>query len=102
MRFDEARQCVIDAVRLSGAQPEVITIPLSDASGRGLARPVRADRDYPLLPRSIRDGFAVRAADTPGELRVIGEVQAGAIFDGEVGPGECVEIMTGARIPHGA
>ena len=33
------------------------------------------DRDYPASARSVRDGFAVRAGDTPGQLHVIGVVQ---------------------------
>ncbi len=77
-------------------------VPLAEAAGRVLAESVRADRDYPPLARSIRDGFAVRAADLPGELRVTGEVRAGELFAAEVGPGEAVEIMTGAPMPRGA
>ncbi len=44
----------------------------------------------------------MRAADLPGELRVIGEVRAGEVFEGSIGPGETVEIMTGAPMPAGA
>ena len=73
-----------------------------DAAGRVLAEEVTADRDYPPFPRSARDGFAVRAADLPGELRVIGEVRAGELYSGLVGAGEAVEIMTGAPLPQGA
>ena len=50
----------------------------------------------------MRDGFAVRAADIPGPVRVIGEVRAGHTFAGMVNPGEAVEIMTGAPVPEGA
>jgi molybdopterin molybdotransferase len=60
-----------------------------------------ADRDYPPFDRSMRDGFALRAAEIPGSLRVVGEVRAGTAFDGVVGPGEAVEIMTGAPVPAG-
>lgn len=82
--------------------PRVETVTPGEAAGRVLAEPVRADRDYPPAARSIRDGFAVRAADLPGGLSVIGEVRAGAWFEGEVGQGEAVEIMTGAPLPRGA
>lgn len=82
------------------------TAPLPEAAGRVLAETIRADRDYPPFPRSVRDGFAVRAADlpgdVPGELRVIGEARAGDVFAGVVGKGEAVEIMTGAPLPDGA
>ncbi len=80
--------------------PELVA--LECAAGRVLAEEVRADRDFPPLARSVRDGFAVRAADVPGSLRVIGEVRAGDRFDGVVGTGEAVEIMTGAPVPRGA
>ena len=75
---------------------------LLDAAGRVLMEEVRADRDQPPLPRSMRDGFAVRAADLPGSLRLVGEVRAGSAFPGEVRAGEAVEIMTGAAVPRGA
>ena len=76
--------------------------PTAESAGRVIAEEVTADRDYPPFCRSARDGFAVRAADLPGELRVIGEVRAGEAFGGSIGPGESVEIMTGAPLPTGA
>ena len=75
---------------------------LSEAVARVLAEDVAADRDVPALARSVRDGFAIRAGDVPGRLRVIGEVRAGERFTGAVGAGEAVEIMTGAPVPNGA
>src|SRR5690349_140204 len=75
---------------------------LSTAAGRVLAEEVSADRDCPAVARSVRDGYAVQAADVPGELEVIGEVRAGERFAGEVGRGQAVEIMTGAPVPAGA
>ena len=75
---------------------------MRDAAGRVLAEDVAADRDTPALARSVRDGYAVRAADLPGELQVVGEVRAGERFAGAVGAGQAVEIMTGAPIPAGA
>src|SRR5579863_8819883 len=77
-------------------------VALLEANGRVLAEQILADRPYPPFHRSARDGFAVRAADVPGELRVTGEVRAGEAFPGVVGPGEAVEIMTGGPLPSGA
>ncbi|MBM3785778.1 MAG: molybdopterin molybdotransferase MoeA [Acidobacteria bacterium] len=90
---------ILDTVR---AQPSVETVALAHANGRVLAVDIASDRDYPPVDRSIRDGFAVRAADLPGAARVIGEVRAGFSFPDTVGPGECVRIMTGAPVPRGA
>jgi molybdopterin molybdotransferase len=99
--FREARDCVIERTgrRLVLTSEEV---DLECAAGRVLAEEIRADRDYPPLDRSVRDGFAVHAADLPGTLAVIGEVRAGQIFSAEVKRGEALEIMTGAPMPQGA
>jgi molybdopterin molybdotransferase len=101
LAFEQARQCVIERVSAS-PRPDVEDVRLEEAAERILAAPLFAARDYPALPRSVRDGFAVRAADTPGRLRVIAEVRAGEAFSGALASGEAVEIMTGAPIPDGA
>jgi molybdopterin molybdotransferase len=104
LSFEQAREKVIAAVRALRGTLSTETVELSRAAGRVLALPVSADRDYPPFDRSIRDGFALRADDAaPGAtLRCIGEIKAGSGFDGVVGPGECVQIMTGAAVPSGA
>jgi molybdopterin molybdotransferase len=102
LTFEQARQCVLENLRAAHPQPKVEIASLSEAAGRVLAEPIASDRDYPALARSVRDGFAVRAADLPGDLFVIGEVRAGETFVGDIQPGETVEIMTGAPLPRGA
>ena len=97
--FEQARSCVFEHVR---PLTKVEEIPLEQAAGRVLAEDVFYDRDYPTTDRSVRDGFAVRSADLPGTLIIIGEVRAGEAFPGVVGPGQAVEIMTGAPLPRGA
>jgi molybdopterin molybdotransferase len=77
-------------------------LPLERASGRILAQAVAGDRDYPPVDKSLRDGFAVRAADVPGTLEVVAEVRAGTESDIEIGPKQAAEIMTGAPVPKGA
>jgi len=102
LSFRDARACVIDRVTTARALPPVDLVRLDCAAGRVLAEAAAADRDYPPVARSVRDGFAVRAQDTPGQLSVIGEVRAGEVFAGQVSAGEAVEIMTGAPMPAGA
>jgi molybdopterin molybdotransferase len=102
LSFLEARDCVARTIRAAGLRPAVETVSLLDAAGRVLAEDIPADRDTPALARSVRDGYAVHAADLPGELHVIGEVRAGGRYHGTVGPGQAVEIMTGAPMPEGA
>ena len=102
LTFEQARQCVLTQLHAARPEPKVEVVSLSEAAGRVLAEPILSDRDYPTLSRSVRDGFAVRAADLPGDLFLIGEVRAGESFEGEVQPGEALEIMTGAPLPRGA
>jgi molybdopterin molybdotransferase len=103
LTFKEARACVLANARRGAEAEQVRTL---EGSGRVIAEDVAADRDYPPFARSARDGFAVRAADLQGdlprELKIIGEVRAGQVFDGAIGAGEAVEIMTGAPMPGGA
>lgn len=98
--FTEARGCVLETIPVR--VPEVERVPLLEAAGRVLGLDLAADRDYPPTARSVRDGFAVRSSDVPGRLRRVGEVRAGESYTGRVGPGETVEIMTGAPMPAGA
>lgn len=102
LTFAEARETVLREAQTGRNHPELQETSLEDAAGRVLAEDIAADRDTPALARSVRDGYAVRAGDLPGELAVIGEVRAGEQFTAEVGPGQAVEIMTGAPIPAGA
>ncbi len=106
LSFEEARRLVEDhASRLRPKGRELLG--LLDASGRVLAEPIHADRDFPPFPRAARDGYAVRAADLenlPANLEVIGEIRAGAAPAQipEITPGKTVAIMTGAAAPAGA
>jgi len=102
LSFPEARQCVLSKVRGARHLPAREPVELGEAAGRVLAEDIAADRDTPAVARSVRDGYAVRAGDLPGELEVIGEVRAGESFRGAVGRGQAVEIMTGAPVPAGA
>jgi molybdopterin molybdotransferase len=83
--------------------------PLADVGGQVLAEDIIAPADIPPLDNTAMDGYAVRSIDTNGanesspvRLRVIGELAAGSLFEGEVVPGTAVRIMTGAPIPRGA
>jgi molybdopterin molybdotransferase len=102
LSFDQARACVLERVRAAGVRGVTEMVPLAEAAGRVPAGEVRADRDYPPQARSTRDGFAVRVADLPGDLRLVGEIRAGQAAEFAIGPGEAAEIMTGAALPHGA
>ena len=102
LEFEEARQIVLDVTRALPESNRMETVPLLEAHGRTLAAAVLADRDYPSLRRSLRDGFAVRSRDVPGTLRIRGETRAGESEKAPLHSGEALEIMTGAPIPEEA
>jgi molybdenum cofactor synthesis domain-containing protein len=83
---------------------ETVRLPIRQARGLVLAEPIVAAEAVPPFANSAMDGFAVRSADARdgARLRILGTVAAGATFDGTVGQGEAVRIMTGAPIPDGA
>ncbi|MGA2951268.1 MAG: molybdopterin molybdenumtransferase MoeA, partial [Caulobacteraceae bacterium] len=78
------------------------SIPLEAAARRVLAAGVKAWRDQPPFAASAMDGWAVRAADTPGRLTIAGESAAGHGFAGTLRAGQAVRIFTGAPVPAGA
>ncbi len=102
LSFEEARECVLATAFAHRIQRATETVPLDAADGRVLAAGISADRDFPALSRSTRDGFAVRSSDTPARLKIAGEVRAGQRFADELRSGQAVEIMTGAPLPGGA
>lgn len=102
LSFADARRTVIDRVREGLGPIPIETLRLDDAAGRVLAQAIHADRDYPPEARSMRDGFAVRSADVPGQLQLAGEIRAGQPCTLALQPGQAIEIMTGATVPPGA
>jgi molybdopterin molybdotransferase len=98
---ESALSIILDHIRPLGAE----SVQLECCLGRVLAEDVIADIDLPPFDRARMDGYALRSQDastSPVTLRLIGEVAAGAVFEGEVRQGEAVKIFTGAPIPKGA
>ncbi|MFG2292328.1 molybdopterin molybdotransferase MoeA [Streptomyces sp. NPDC048603] len=77
-----------------------LTVPLRAAAGLTLAEDLRAPQPLPSFDTAAMDGYAVAAGQGPWRVR--GAVRAGAVWNGVLGAGECVEISTGAPVPAGA
>ncbi|MCB2049372.1 MAG: molybdopterin molybdotransferase MoeA [Novosphingobium sp.] len=78
------------------------TIPVELAAGRVLAEPLAARRTQPPADLSAMDGYTVRAGDSSGPWRIVGESAAGHPFSGSLSAGEAVRISTGALMPADA
>lgn len=82
---------------------ETEVVPLHQAAGRVLAKPVIAMRAQPPFDASVMDGYGVpdATAEIGARYKVVGEAAAGHAFDPRINPGEAVRIFTGAPIPSG-
>uniref|UniRef100_A0AAZ3NZJ4 Gephyrin n=1 Tax=Oncorhynchus tshawytscha TaxID=74940 RepID=A0AAZ3NZJ4_ONCTS len=107
--MDKAFITVLEMTAVLGTE----IINYRDGMGRVLAQEVYAKDNLPPFPASVKDGYAVRAADGPGDRFIIGESQAGeqcmnwTIFlscrpTHTVMPGQVMRVTTGAPIPCGA
>jgi molybdenum cofactor synthesis domain-containing protein len=96
--LSDAQQQILGAVTTLAPR----SVAVGDAVGLVLAERVVANEPIPPFANTGMDGYAVRAADTPGRLRVVGELPAGTAPSTPVGVGEAIRIMTGAPIPDGA
>lgn len=105
LSYGQALDRVLDAAVVAPSE----SVPLAQAQGRILAEPVVAPWTLPALPNSAMDGYAVRGEDIgaateahPVRLPVVGVALPGHPWEGTLGPGQAVRIMTGGPVPHGA
>ncbi|HVO83433.1 MAG TPA: gephyrin-like molybdotransferase Glp [Syntrophobacteria bacterium] len=102
--LEEAQRLILGVVEALDSE----VVPLAECRGRVLAEEVRARRDYPPLPRSAMDGYAVRSKDhaqpSPQgvSLKVTGLTGPGAASAAGISRGEAVRILTGGPLPPGA
>ncbi|XP_055027719.1 gephyrin a isoform X3 [Misgurnus anguillicaudatus] len=96
--MDKAFITVLEMTPVLGTE----IINYRDGMGRVLAQDVYAKDNLPPFPASVKDGYAVRAADGPGDRFIIGESQAGEQPSLTVMPGQVMRVTTGAPIPCGA
>ncbi len=84
---------------------EIEQVGIFDALGRVLAEDLISPISVPPHDNSAMDGFAFDGAalaqGTALSLKIVGTALAGAPWQGRIGPGEALKIMTGAVMPDG-
>jgi molybdopterin molybdotransferase len=101
LRVDKAlaaiRACLVPVTQTE-------TVAVRDSLQRVLAQEIVPQINVPGHDNSAMDGYAVRSSDLKEKtaLRQIGTAFAGKPFEGTVGAGQCVRVMTGAVMPRGA
>ena len=107
LHVDRARELILDLLKPVSGHERVF---VRQALDRVLAEDVISPIDVPTHDNSAMDGWALRSCDlaasdeAAGETRPknIGTAFAGRAFEGKVGPGDTVRIMTGAILPQDA
>lgn len=90
------------ALVLGLARPPVAEeIAIGEALGRVMIAPAVARLTQPPFDAAAMDGYALRSADLPGPLEVIGTSSAGHPWDGTPRAGTAIRIFTGAPVPVG-
>ncbi len=103
---DAVNAFLAELVQPLSASTDTETLPLMQAHHRVLAGDIISPVSVPPHNNSAMDGYAFDgAALQPGQPLVLqpvgGTAFAGAAWQGSVGPGQCVKIMTGAIMPAG-
>jgi len=98
LTIDHAQRLVLEHAQRLPAE----AVLLEDAAGRVLGQPALSLVDLPPFASSAMDGFAFRAAEAPGRLRVVDRIAAGRPSALALGAGEAMAIATGGVVPVGA
>lgn len=91
--------------RLAHPVADTEEVAIFQALGRVLAQDLISPIHVPSHDNSAMDGYAFAGIELTGsprvDLRVVGSARAGAAWRGNLRPGECIRIMTGAVMPGG-
>ena len=105
IEIGQAQKKVLEEVPIMGTE----RIHILDSLQRVLAQDIQARRDVPSADNSAMDGYAVRhediegaSFDNPAMVTLVGEAPAGKLYEGSVGAGQAVRILTGGVVPQGA
>ena len=78
-------------------------VPIRESLNRVLAKDIVSSLNVPTATNSAMDGYALHGDTIPeqgtSKIKVVGTAFAGKPYQGEIGQGECIRIMTGAVMP---
>jgi len=94
---DEALSLIFEHVRPKSKQ----LLPIEMALGHVLAEEITATHNLPPFDNSAMDGYAIFTSDAGKSLDCLHTIFAGDKEEIKLQRGNCIKIMTGARIPHG-
>lgn len=97
--FDQAITNMLDQV---SPVSETLCLPIEKALHYVLAQDITSPLNVPPHDNSAMDGYAFSHKDfvVHKALTLVGRSMAGAPFEGATKSGECIRIMTGAKMPE--
>lgn len=95
--YPEALRVILATVPTLGTE----AVSVRESLGRVLAEDLKVPWDYPDLPRSAVDGYAVQSDKGP-DFSVVMEIPAGTLPSRPLKPGEAAAVMTGGVVPEGS
>ena len=100
MPFAQALETMLAAI---SPITEIENITLSEGLGRVLSSDITSPINVPPHNNSAMDGYAFAQDSLVAQrhLRLVGRSMAGLPYQGKCGQGECIRIMTGAKMPEG-
>ena len=94
--------CIKEALRIISENISKVSceiVPIENIKDRILAEDIYAKLSLPTFNNSAMDGYAVKLSDANKEVKVLDIIFAGSEKRTNFIEGECVKIMTGARVP---
>lgn len=81
---------------------QTLTLPITQVLNYVLSQDIASPLNVPNHDNSAMDGyaFAIESLAQGNTLTLVGRSMAGAPFQGECQLGECIRIMTGAKMPE--
>lgn len=94
--------CIKEALRIISKNISKVSceiVPIENIQDRILAEDIYAKLSLPPFNNSAMDGYAVKLSDANKKVKVLDIIFAGSEKRTNFEEGECVKIMTGARVP---
>ena len=98
--FEQAKSILLENIT---SVDQVESVAIENALGRVLATEIMSPVNVPPHDNSAMDGyaFALSSIEDTNVLKLVGKSFAGTPFQGIVEDGQCIRIMTGAKLPNG-
>ncbi len=95
------KQALSNMLSQVSAITETLTLPIDQALHYVLAQDIASPLNVPPHDNSAMDGYAftIESLAANKTLTLVGRSMAGAPFQGTCKTGECIRIMTGAKMP---